>query len=657
MPYKTIDDLPEGVKGLPVKAQEIYLAAFNSAYEQYKSDGAAAAIAWSAVKRKFEKKGDKWVAKEASMSELLLPYGRGLLGDKVRDNLRKAYAEIIQEYGKRNAAKDEARIRKIIQLACELLSEEEVTEAGNIDFIINAWKDWAGSYTDCVEALSGKPGITDPESLCAWLHYKAEGKWPGEKESGKTDFDNKTLLAMKEQVLTLALKEADSVLTLLKGLELVKTEEGKKYPKEAYAYAPGEDVTQWKLRLWETPELKVTKNQLNKASAYLSPGGYKGDKISIPVDLIESVKRKVRTEYRKLGVEDEEIPRWVSEVESRTLLLDYVSLAESKVSSKGIAEVVILKPGFNTSKERYYPPEVIVRDFGVFEGVKMYADHPTTEEDKNRPERSIKDWVANLKNVRVNKEGQAVGDAIIIEPWMQEKLATLRDKGLLSEMGVSINAVGQASKQTIEGVKTNFIEKIVRARSIDFVTEAGAGGLVQMYESSPEYDVDIVSLETLKERRPDIIKIIEAEAKAEALQEVKKKMELEEKIKLLEEQIATLTVERDALKSQITEAEKAKAIAETKVKLDEALVKSELPEPAKVRILESFKEAQSVEGLEEAIKIEKEYIASLTEAGKVKHMGGSQPDSKAAKEALKESFKKLHPEYSEEQLRIATEGK
>lgn len=51
---------------------------------------------------------------------------------------------------------------------------------GNIDALIDTWDSWAGSFTKCVEVLSGRPGITDPEALCAWLHNEAEGKWPTE---------------------------------------------------------------------------------------------------------------------------------------------------------------------------------------------------------------------------------------------------------------------------------------------------------------------------------------------------------------------------------------------------------------------------------------------------------------------------------------------
>ena len=133
-------------------------------------------------------------------------------------------------------------------------------------------------------------------------------------------------------------------------------------------------------------------------------------------------------------------------------------------------------------------------------------------------------------------------------------------------------------------------------------------------------------------------------------------MELEEKITELEGQITTLTKERDGLQAKFTEAEKAQRKAEAKSEIDKAVGKSELPEPARVRLLEKFKDAETADGLEDAIKSEKDYVASLLEAGKVKGMGGH-TDTKAGKEALKESFKRMHPEYSEDQLETAVEGR
>lgn len=76
MPYKEISDLPDRVKeNLPKHAQEIYLEAFNSAWDQYAEpkerrgdatrEETAHKVAWSAVKKVYEKneKTGEWKKK------------------------------------------------------------------------------------------------------------------------------------------------------------------------------------------------------------------------------------------------------------------------------------------------------------------------------------------------------------------------------------------------------------------------------------------------------------------------------------------------------------------------------------------------------------------------------------------------------------------
>ncbi|BAZ30322.1 ChaB family protein [Cylindrospermum sp. NIES-4074] len=59
MPYQQIADLPETVtENLPHHAQEIFRAAFNSAEAQYGEEETAFRVAWSAVKRDYEKGTD-----------------------------------------------------------------------------------------------------------------------------------------------------------------------------------------------------------------------------------------------------------------------------------------------------------------------------------------------------------------------------------------------------------------------------------------------------------------------------------------------------------------------------------------------------------------------------------------------------------------------
>ncbi|MEJ1158426.1 ChaB family protein [Prosthecomicrobium sp. N25] len=66
MPYASADDLPDSVRRhLPAHAQDIFVAAFNSAYASHagEADREARAfrIAWAAVKRLYRKADGAWV--------------------------------------------------------------------------------------------------------------------------------------------------------------------------------------------------------------------------------------------------------------------------------------------------------------------------------------------------------------------------------------------------------------------------------------------------------------------------------------------------------------------------------------------------------------------------------------------------------------------
>jgi cation transport regulator len=67
MPYNTVSELPESVRdNLPKHAQEIYQAAYNSAWTEYHHDEERAhRVAWAAVKKSYQKneKTGRWVAK------------------------------------------------------------------------------------------------------------------------------------------------------------------------------------------------------------------------------------------------------------------------------------------------------------------------------------------------------------------------------------------------------------------------------------------------------------------------------------------------------------------------------------------------------------------------------------------------------------------
>jgi cation transport regulator len=69
MPYATTSDLPPAVRRLPLHGQEIFLSAFNNAWQSYADRGPDAQeeiafrVAWAAVKKLYRKRGDHWVPK------------------------------------------------------------------------------------------------------------------------------------------------------------------------------------------------------------------------------------------------------------------------------------------------------------------------------------------------------------------------------------------------------------------------------------------------------------------------------------------------------------------------------------------------------------------------------------------------------------------
>jgi len=80
MPYEKLSDLPAGVKDhLPSHAQEIYLEAYNNAWQEYKDaqkrqddssrEETAHKVAWGAVKKTYEKDETtgKWKRKHSKV--------------------------------------------------------------------------------------------------------------------------------------------------------------------------------------------------------------------------------------------------------------------------------------------------------------------------------------------------------------------------------------------------------------------------------------------------------------------------------------------------------------------------------------------------------------------------------------------------------------
>jgi hypothetical protein len=334
-----------------------------------------------------------------------------------------------------------------------------------------------------------------------------------------------------------------------------------------------------------------------------------------------------------------------------------ISLQESAYDqTTGKLTLTVIRPGFNTSKSRFYTEAALKNGHKLFEGAKMFANHATAAEERARPEGDVNQWAASLKRTWVESDGTIKGEAIVVDPQFKAKLNNLAEAKLLGEMGVSIRAIGEAYTGKIEGVETSVVESFIAARSVDFVTYPGAGGRVEAIESDRHdaNDVDLITLEQLKERRPDLVQLVEANSNggnmektvAQLTQELTEATAKQTKDTA---EIARLSAEVTKLTTQVTEAQgkekKATAAAELSKLLKES--KPQLPEKAQERIKTRFKEAEDTKGMAEAIKEEGEYIASITgKTSTVKnlgesHQGEADVTEEEQKKSLVASFRKM----------------
>lgn len=163
---------------------------------------------------------------------------------------------------------------------------------------------------------------------------------------------------------------------------------------------------------------------------------------------------------------------------------DFIPLVEKAVRRDGTIPIKIIKPGWGSSG--YYPKEVLERDGpGVFaKGLKMFWNHATPQEEALRPEGDLNALAAEfVSDARWEANGVAgpglYADAKVFEGYQ----GSVND--LAKHIGVSIRASGHAVQGEAEGRKGPIVQSLTAARSVDFVTEPGAGGkILDMFEAA-----------------------------------------------------------------------------------------------------------------------------------------------------------------------------
>lgn len=182
-------------------------------------------------------------------------------------------------------------------------------------------------------------------------------------------------------------------------------------------------------------------------------------------------------------------------------------------------KVILIEEGLgNFGSCHFYTREALESGVALFEGIKLYADHPDAIEEQVQPERTVEDIAGYYSDLAVEDgpSGQAQLTAIanvmgsLSKAWVRELMTTAveyaeryPDKDFV---GLSINAGGDAIPTQIsdllqqplsqdilpklqealaQGItEVNLVTQFTEAVSCDLVTEAGAKGkIMQMLES------------------------------------------------------------------------------------------------------------------------------------------------------------------------------
>lgn len=334
---------------------------------------------------------------------------------------------------------------------------------------------------------------------------------------------------------------------------------------------------------------------------------------------------------------------------------EFVPLVERAIRRDGTIPLKIIQPGWGSTG--FYPAEVLERDGPVVfpAGTKMYWNHPTLTEEAERPEGDLRNLAAELvSGARWDAAGIAgpglYADAKVFGPYQ----AAIEE--LAPHIGVSIRGAGRAVAGEADGRQGRIVQQLVSARSVDFVTEPGAGGqIISMFEAARRGEG---GEGTMYRARTDNGKLSNQEDRmSEALQ-----AQLTE----AQGQIAAL----QAANARLAEA---LVLRDARTLAAEVLAEANLPEVTRRRLLSQVAgnppvgEDGQLDALtlrtriQEAVTAETQYLAEAAGygAGRIQNVGGQQQggqvDEAAVQARMTEAFRSLG--LSEASAKLAVNGR
>ncbi len=296
--------------------------------------------------------------------------------------------------------------------------------------------------------------------------------------------------------------------------------------------------------------------------------------------------------------------------------LETIVLKESRADY----EIKLIAPGKGSSA--FYPAEVLKRDGpGVFKaGTHVYLNHATAAEEAARPEGDVKNLAGVLTTAAVYHEAHAKG------PGLYGRMKVFADHATLVEekaahVGMSIRAAGIAEAgRKQEGLP--ILKELTRAESVDVVTRAGAGGMILTEAAKPQIQQEESAMAEATMTKEDIQKLVESAVAAA--------------VAAVSAPVAGLT-ERALRGDAMVAAQKILAPLALQESSKSRVIERAVPVKDGALDLARFTEAVNAQA-----KVEGEYVASLTGAGRVIGMGSAPPADPAAETKMREAAARSH---------------
>lgn len=312
-------------------------------------------------------------------------------------------------------------------------------------------------------------------------------------------------------------------------------------------------------------------------------------------------------------------------------------------AGSGVYEVKAIAAGKGSSG--YYGADMLERAAHLFDNVQMFWNHPSADEEANRPERSLRDLAGVFTNARFDTapDGPGVyGIARVFAPFRE----AVRE--MAPYIGLSIYGFGTSEPGEVDGEPQDIVT-LEEIRSVDFVTLPGAGGKVlALFESMRNQKEGSMEHEGIVEEQPEAVETEVAEAVEEAIEQPEAEAEpvgetepdeVEEADGNIVERLGDLEQKVAQLADAVAKLAKGKKEADAEEAVQEALSRVDLPDIAKRRIAEAIDRDGDIAGQVDVLaEAEREYIAALGTPAKVSGLGASEPQAVDYEKAIQESI-------------------